>query len=521
MGALRLRLASPGRPVRDPDRTGGQPFLVTRPVCHNWGMVGRAATNPEPGLASIPSLPGFERLAPPAIAEQRRAADFETWPLTRLLADVVLRPPDLRQMESAVAAIANAPFAGSTIRRTIEALYASSCPNCGRPVTLEAMVWRPVASGGSAAAGGHGPASGSKAASRERSRKSAGSPGSAMLPDLRSGPDELLRPISREYRCGHCSSESGGLELRVGEPSVGDVKLAESVPASGDVREAMRRRFPAPRPTHPLVDQLVDLHTARQLLGLQAILARIDSEDRVGAVTAGLRLALLHAVILASRLNTSHGKPAPPRIANGVLKVPPVGEWHEMNPWLAFEAGLEMVKDFVHNLEYVPAVLAAVLLGAFPGQEFADRLGRVLERRVGRKRRSRVSLQLQLSLGRRNRGDPAGPPGGIGQRDGQRDHTGLVAPPRPARRKDGPLRLAVTRPPLAQPGAPALDSGPPRGLVPRHGLDLRCGGGGADRRTRPPGGSSRGPIVAASRVRELPCRGPSVTSSASAAPWSG
>jgi len=347
-------------------------------------MVGRAATNPEPGLASIPSLPGFERLAPPApaadfvaaieawtkpgevvldlngrggwmaraaIAEQRRAADFETWPLTRLLADVVLRPPDLRQIESAVAAVANTPFAGSTIRRTIEALYASSCPNCGRPVTLEAMVWRPVASVGSAAAGGHGPASGSKAASRERTRKSAGSLGSAMLPDLRSGPDELLRPISREYRCGHCSSESGGLELRVAEPSVGDVKLAESVPASGDVREAMRRRFPAPRPTHPLVDQLVDLHTARQLLGLQAILTRVDSEDRVGAVTAGLRLALLHAVILASRLNTSHGKPAPPRIANGVLKVPPVGEWHEMNPWLAFEAGLDMVKDFVHNLE--------------------------------------------------------------------------------------------------------------------------------------------------------------------------
>src|ERR1035437_7836578 len=124
-------------------------------------MVGRAASNPEPVLASVPSLPAFERLAQPAsaadfvaaieawtkpgevvldlhgrrgwvaraaIAEQRRAADFETWPLTRLLADVVLRPPDLRQIEKSVTSIANAPFSGSTVRKSIEARYASVCP---------------------------------------------------------------------------------------------------------------------------------------------------------------------------------------------------------------------------------------------------------------------------------------------------------------------------------------------------------------------------------------------------------
>jgi hypothetical protein len=99
------------------------------------------------------------------------------------------------------------------------------------------------------------------------------------------------------------------------------------------------------------VDQLVDLHTPRQLLGLQAILARIDAEDRDGATTATLRLAFLHAVILASRLNVGHGKPAPVRISNGVLKVPPAREWHELNPWLAFEAGLKVVKDFAQRLE--------------------------------------------------------------------------------------------------------------------------------------------------------------------------
>jgi hypothetical protein len=99
------------------------------------------------------------------------------------------------------------------------------------------------------------------------------------------------------------------------------------------------------------VDQLIDLHTPRQLLALHAILARIDAEDRAGALTATLRLALLHAVILASRLNVSRGKPAPLRIANGVLKMPAVNEWRELNPWLAFEGGLKLVKAFVGRLE--------------------------------------------------------------------------------------------------------------------------------------------------------------------------
>jgi hypothetical protein len=342
-------------------------------------MVGRAATNPEPRLAIVPSLPAFERLAPAApaaelvaaieawtkpgevvldlngrggwvaraaIAEQRRAADFETWPLTRLLADVVLRPPDLRQIDSAALAIANAPLAGSTIRRTIEALYASTCPRCGRPVILESMVWKPVA----ARATTDTPAV-PKARARGRGKTAAVLVAIRALPDLSFGAAEALRAIAREYRCAQCHEQLGGSELRAADPTHGDVHLAESVLGPGEVREAMRRRFPAPRPTHPLVDQLIDLHTPRQLLGLHAILARIDAEDRPGALTATLRLALLHAVILASRLNVSRGKPAPLRISNGMLKPPTANEWRELNPWLAFESGLKLVKTFVGRLE--------------------------------------------------------------------------------------------------------------------------------------------------------------------------
>ena len=348
-------------------------------------MVGRAATNPEPGLASVSSLPVFERLAPPAtaaelvaaieawtkpgevvldlngrggwvaraaIAEQRRGADFETWPLTRLLADVVLRPPDPRQIDSAVKALASAPLAGSTVRRTIDALYASTCPRCGRPVILESMIWQPVATGGGTAAGsGSAGSASSKSRARKRDRSAALSPALGALPELTSGPEESLRAIAREYRCAPCHEQLGGSGLQTADPVPGDLHLAESVPASGEVREEMRRRFPAPRPTHPLVDQLIDLHTPRQLLGLHAILTRIDADERVGALTAVLRRALLHAVLLASRQNVAHGKPAPLRISNGVLKVPPAREWRELNPWQAFEGGLKVVRAFVHHLE--------------------------------------------------------------------------------------------------------------------------------------------------------------------------
>jgi hypothetical protein len=352
-------------------------------------MVGRAATNPEPGLASVPSLPAFERLAPPAatdellaaieawtkpgevvldlngrggwvaraaIAGQRRAADFETWPLTRLLADVVLRPPDVHQIDSAATAIANAPFSGSTIRRTVDALYASTCPHCGRPVTLEAMVWQPIAApakadGAAAKTRARGGAKGKAAKGTVAARSSIVPTNVGALPEWSYNPDESLRAIGREYRCAQCHEQLGGSDLRSADPTYGDIRLADSVRAGGDAREAMRRRFPAPRPTHPLVDQLIDLHTPRQLLGLHAILTRIDSEDRVGAMNATLRVALLHAVILASRLNVSHGKPAQLRVANGALKVPATNEWREINPWLAFEAGLRLVKTFVGRLE--------------------------------------------------------------------------------------------------------------------------------------------------------------------------
>jgi hypothetical protein len=344
-------------------------------------MVGRAA-NSDVKAGGLPLLPEFERLAPPAptddlvsqieawtkpgevvldltgrggwvaraaIAEQRRAADFEAWPLTRLLAEVVLRPPDLRQFEAEAISIGAAPFSGTTVRQTIEALYASTCPRCGRSVTLSAMVWRPEPSSRPRPAEDEEAAAAAVAPAKpRRARKTTASVQSPLTVSLRTG--ELQRAVAREFRCDPCRAQYGGSSSRNEEPVHADVKLAASVPSSGDPREAMRRRFPAPRPTHPLVDELIDLHSPRQLFGLQAMLTRIEAVDRQGSLTAALRLAFFHAVVMASRLHTMNGRTSQLRIINGSVKVAAAREWREHNPWTAFEDGVRHVREFLLGL---------------------------------------------------------------------------------------------------------------------------------------------------------------------------
>ena len=68
------------------------------------------------------------------------------------------------------------------------------------------------------------------------------------------------------------------------------------------VRAALRGRFPAVHGAEDLVDELLDLHTPRQLVGLAAIIDRIESDLRAAPVLAALRLAFLHTILPASRL---------------------------------------------------------------------------------------------------------------------------------------------------------------------------------------------------------------------------
>lgn len=300
----------------------------------------------DPFLRSDPgwSLPAFGRLAPPlppeligarieansrpgdvvvdlhgrggwiartAVDRQRRAASLETSPLTRLLAEVVLRPPDVRHLDAAFQAIAAAPREQSALKVWLGERYASRCLTCGRAVTLEEVVWEATG-------------------------------------------EEPARPISKQYRCIVCRDQLGGGEQRHGPVDEADISRISETPADLAARRAIRERFPYPEGEAAMVESILDLHTPRQLLGLQAILERIETDLRAPAVEAAMRLALLHAILPASRLNGYPGRIATLRISHGRVKLPNGGQWRERNPWLAFEDAFRLVRGFVQRLEGAP-----------------------------------------------------------------------------------------------------------------------------------------------------------------------
>ncbi len=302
-----------------------------------------ASSRTEPGSA----LPAFDRLAPPAptdvvaarieahtlpgdivldlhgrggwiaraaIDRQRRAVSLETNPLTRLLAEVVLRPPDLRHLDAAFGAIAAAPRRDTSLKLGIGDLYATRCPTCGRMVVADELIWEtPVAD-----------------------------------------PDGWPRPIRRHWRCSVCRAQQGGGEHR--QAAVEDDDLARALAEPGAIdairpREGIADRFPVLEGGEGLVDELLDLHTPRQLVGLAAILERIDADLRSAPVEAALRIALLHALLPASRLNAYPGRVGSLRIGHGHVRPPSGAQWRERNPWLAFEDGYRLVRTFVARVE--------------------------------------------------------------------------------------------------------------------------------------------------------------------------
>ena len=201
-----------------------------------------------------------------------------------MLAEVVLRPPDVRHLDAAFQGMAASPRRESSLKVSIGDLFATRCATCGRTLVVDEIVVGPR-------------------------------PTDERWPS----PPAAARPIARHYRCTVCRDQRGGAEHRQAPLDADDL-----VRATADVggREVRARRCAAGsrRSTgaETLVDELLDLHTPRQLVGLAAIL---DADRERPARGAGPGRAPAGAAPRdpAGQPARDHGRAGPPtlRIAGG------------------------------------------------------------------------------------------------------------------------------------------------------------------------------------------------------------
>jgi len=151
-----------------------------------------------------------------AIDRQRKAFSLETSPLTRLLAEIVLRPPDLRHLDAAFGGLGASPRGESSLKLSIGELYATKCATCGRASTIEELTW-------SASSGAANLAS----EARDPAGSSAPGEGDATAPGPghvdAAAPSEAI-PVRKQYPCTVCRDQQGGGELRSAAPDEADLR---------------------------------------------------------------------------------------------------------------------------------------------------------------------------------------------------------------------------------------------------------------------------------------------------------
>jgi hypothetical protein len=235
------------------------------------------------------------------IGALRRIYDYESSGLTKLLAEVVLRPPDLRHFDAALSTLAAHPRGQTNLRQAVSDMYTSTCPTCGRPVVVDEFLWE----------------------------------GSSQTPN---------REV---FQCPFCRDQARGQEQRNLPVEKADLELYEDLSRQERVRTTLRARFAAPAVDTTLPGELLDLYTPRTLVALDALIARLDSDLRAAPINAALRLALAGTLLTVSKLHSYPGRVANLRIQQGHIK--PLGErqWRERNPWLAFEEQCRQVRALI------------------------------------------------------------------------------------------------------------------------------------------------------------------------------
>src|SRR4029079_7829774 len=128
-----------------------------------------AHTGPGDVVADLAGRGGW--VARAALDHQRRAVSIESTPLTRMLAEVVLRPPDVRHLDAAFQGIAAAPRRESSLKVSLGDLFATRCETCSSSLVGDESVWQAIEAG-------------------------------------------AAEPIAKRYRCMVCRDQRGGGEQR-------------------------------------------------------------------------------------------------------------------------------------------------------------------------------------------------------------------------------------------------------------------------------------------------------------------
>ena len=229
-----------------------------------------------------------------------------------MLAEVVLRPPDVRHLDAAFQGLAASPRRESSLKVSIGDLFATRCATCGRTLVIDEVIWSV---------------------------------------DDEAGVAGRARPVARHYRCTVCRDQRGGSEQRQAPLDADDLRRATAdVGARGDARLASlafprhRRRGDAPR------------RAARPAHAAPARRPRRDPRaDRGGpAGRPGPRRAPSRPAPFdpaGQPPGDRSGAAASVRVSSGHVRPQSGIQFRERNPWLAFEDAFRGVRGFIQRLE--------------------------------------------------------------------------------------------------------------------------------------------------------------------------
>jgi len=343
-----------------------------------------------PGDTILDPWAGTGWTARRGVAHGMRVVAAEASPVAQMAAQAFLLAPEVAAVDAAYAQLAASRRVDIPLRQHIDELYASRCPTCNRPVVVSEFIWPRDAS-----------APGRKVYRCAACDIAVGGPEERVAPideadyaklgleppapaaadptaDPAADADEDLPPAPVGLTPGAAPpepplaplGEPGGPPpppARLPDPPVSSAapdgpRYASTVrptplplPVGTDVRQGLayqqlRDRFPVLDGRTELVDEVLDLYTARNLYAVQTIANKIDAEFRDQPLAAVFRLALAGCLLPASRLNGYPGRVASLRISGGHVRQPASRHHREVNVWTLFEAAYQDVRTALAGL---------------------------------------------------------------------------------------------------------------------------------------------------------------------------